>query len=257
MWAVMWASPGIVTCDTLRLSLGSRHSTLSSPAISGVSPHPACSACTAAHCWVLRLKLTPGATQIWDRVGIDIDPSQTNGRPQISECGAAWSWEAHQLRQSRDSLENVLRKLCVMGVSVTGWWLGCDQVSAGNSDWYTDTQHCHELETRLARPDKSNWWSHSFIVHCRPLHLMSALILADLWCEVWGDHRYPPAPPSPITSGGSQLSLFQLGPGGSPANTYLTFGQFARSQWDPTVTNWRDWQLACSGRSVWTLYSQN
>ena len=37
----------------------------------------------------------------WDRVGIDIDPSQTNERPQISECGAAWSWEAHQLRQSR------------------------------------------------------------------------------------------------------------------------------------------------------------
>ena len=25
----------------------------------------------------------------WDRVGIDIDPSQTNERPQISECGAA------------------------------------------------------------------------------------------------------------------------------------------------------------------------
>ena len=40
---VMWASLGIVTCDTsdpLRLSPGSRHSTLSSPAISGVSPHP-------------------------------------------------------------------------------------------------------------------------------------------------------------------------------------------------------------------------
>ena len=53
--------------------------------------HPTSRPCTAAHCWVLRLKLTPGATQIWDRVGIDIDPSQTNERPQISECGAARS----------------------------------------------------------------------------------------------------------------------------------------------------------------------
>ena len=88
------------------------------PRESGVHP----TSRPAARCWVLRLKLTPGATsQIWDRVGIDIDPSQTNERPQISECGAARSSE--KLISAELSLKNVLRKLTesVMGVSVTGW----------------------------------------------------------------------------------------------------------------------------------------
>ena len=114
-WYLWWAHhyPGhclwqhLVTCDDVSSGAGycdlwhlwdwapvTRHSP---PPPSQESSH--IPLCTAAHCWVLRLKLTPGATQIWDSVGIDIDPSQTNGRPQISECGAAWSWEAHQLRQ--------------------------------------------------------------------------------------------------------------------------------------------------------------
>ena len=89
------------------------------PRESGVHP----TSRPAALCWVLRLKLTPGAAQIWDRVGIDIDPSQTNERPQISECGAAWSSEKLISSGRELSLKNVLRKLTesVMGVSVTGW----------------------------------------------------------------------------------------------------------------------------------------
>ena len=90
------------------------------PRESGVHP----TSRPAARCWVLRLKLTPGASQIWDRVGIDIDPSQTNERPQISECGAARSSEKLIRAGSTElSLKNVLRKLTesVMGVSVTGW----------------------------------------------------------------------------------------------------------------------------------------
>ena len=131
------------------------------------------------------------------------------------------------------------------------WWVrvwqggdwGCDQIS------HTDTRHCHtELETCLTllapvRPDKSNWWSHSLIVHCRPpvqlTQLMSALI-----CGVRCGVTTGIPPPSPITSGGSGSAPPQLCPRGEPGKHIPDFWTVWPLPQGPTVTNWRDWQLA-------------
>ena len=171
---IMWCLWPPVYCDTtgdgknrLRLRDGAPGPAMSLdtllPRESGVHP----TSRPAARCWVLRLKLTPGAAQIWDRVGIDIDPSQTNERPQISECGAAWSSEKLISSGRELSLKNVLRKLTesVMGVSVTGWWLACWSDITERQAILTNIVSWTWDWVWLSSPDKSNWWSHSFIVH--------------------------------------------------------------------------------------------
>ena len=235
---IMWCLWPPVYCDTtgdgknrLRLRDGAPGPAMSLdtllPRESGVHP----TSRPAALCWVLRLKLTPGAAQIWDRVGIDIDPSQTNERPQISECGAARSWEAHQLRQraeSKECFEKADRECdgCECDRVVTGLLIRY-QRERDRQFWLT---LCRELETESDSPLSGQIKLMIAFLHCPPVQLISqlGLIWADLWCEEWGDHRYPPPLPPLITSGGSLPSPgLSCVPGGSPANTYLTFGQFA------------------------------
>ena len=131
-----------------------------------------------------------------------------------------------------------------MGESVTGWWLGL----------WSDITHRHSAlshwtwdESDSAGPGQTGQIKLMIAFLDCPLPAPGAAhpadVSSDLWCEVWGDHRYPPSPPR-SHQGGQGPPRLSCVPRGEPGKHIPDFWTVWPLPQGPTVTNWRDWQLA-------------